>query len=408
MRILFIHQNFPGQFGRLARRLADDPKNTVVTLGEQRKGKRFSHPGVQDYWYPKPKGAGKETHNYLRRLEGDTRRAQTVYRALRTLKDRGFTPDVVCAHPGWGETLFLKDVFPSARLLCYWEFYYNAHQGGHGFDPEFPVDENSVLKLRMTNATQLQAFADCDMGMTPTLWQKSRFPTFMQKCMVQVHDGIDTDAVRPDPDASFQVGKSGPVLTAEDEVLTYVARNLEPYRGFHSFMRALPAILEQRPECRVLVVGADGVSYGSRPPGGTTYRRMYMEETGLDSDRVHFLGRISYAEYLSVLRISSVHLYLTYPFVLSWSCLEAMSAGCVVVGSATSPVTEVIRDGENGFLIEDMLAPQCVADKVVEMLGRRRELEKIRRAARKTVVEGYDFKRVCLPRQLKLIKALAE
>jgi len=406
MRILFIHQNFPGQFGRLARRLAGDPNNTVVTLGEQKNGKRFSHPDVQDYWYPKPKGAGKDTHHYLRRLEGDTRRAQAVYRALRTLKNKGFRPDVVCAHPGWGETLFLKDVFPHTRLLCYWEFYYNAYQGGHGFDPEFPADENSVLKLRLTNATQLQAFADCNMGMTPTAWQKSRFPKFMQEKMVTIHDGIDTDEVRPDPEASFQIGKNGPELNSEDEVLTYVARNLEPYRGFHSFMRALPSILERRPNCRVLVVGADGVSYGSRPPKGTTYRQMYMEETGLHSDRVHFLGRLSYADYLSVLRISSAHLYLTYPFVLSWSFLEAMSAGCVVVGSATSPVTEVIRDGENGFLIEDMLDPQSVADKVVETLGRRRDLEEVRRAARQTVVEGYDFKRVCLPRQLELIQTL--
>jgi len=405
MQILFIHQNFPGQFGRLASHLADDPNNTVVTLGERKEGKRFPHAKVHDYWYPKPKGGGPQTHGYIRGLEADTRRGQSVYRAMRTLKGKGYSPDVVYGHPGWGDTLFVKDVFPDAKLICFWEFFYSNEGSDRNFDPEFPSTEDGMLRTRMLNSTQLLAFESSDWGITPTMWQKSQFPSFMQETMSQVFDGIDTDIVRPNPDAVVQIS-DGPKLARDDEVLTYIARNLEPYRGFHTFMRSLPSILERRPNCQVLIVGEDGVSYGKRLPEGETYKQMYQDEVGFESDRIHFLGRLSYSNYLSVLQVSSVHLYLTYPFVLSWSCVEAMGVGCAVIGSATPPVQELLIDDENGLLVEDMLDPQGVADKVVETLERRNDLDEIRQAARQAIVENYDFKTVCLPQQIELIRRL--
>lgn len=407
MQLLFLHKNLPGQFSRLAPALARDPAHTVWTLGEQRPGKRFLHPGVRDYWYPVPVGAGNDTHPYVRSFEANVRRGQSVYSALQRMKTLGCTPDVVVGHPGWGETLFVKDVFPRTKLLCYWEFFYRSQGADLGFDPEFPVSQNVILRNRMLNATQLTAFEPCDWGVVPTRWQESLFPECMRERMTRVFDGVDTKEVRPDPAAVFQV-PNGPKLSRNDEVLTYVARNLEPYRGVHSLIRALPSILKRRPHCRVLVVGEDGVSYGQHLPEGQTYKQRYLDEVGLHSERVHFLGRLSYEQYLAVLQVSSVHLYLTYPFVLSWSFMEALAAGCLVLGSATAPVLEVLRDGENGLLVPDMLDPACVADRTVEALARRGGLDGLRETARRTALEQYDFERVSLPAYERMLRSLGE
>ena len=404
MRILFLHQNFPGQFGRLAAHLAQDTDNQVVTLGEQKGGKRFRVAGVHDYWYAAPDKASDATHHYLRRLEGEVRRGQGAYRAMRELKKKGFDPDVVYAHPGWGEALFAKDIFPKAKLICFWEWYYNAFDGGHGYDPEFPAALDSVLRTRITNATHLLTYPAADWGITPTQWQRNRFPEFMHRNMSVIHDGIDTTLVKPDPDVVFQVSGTDIAVTRKDEVLTYVSRNLEPYRGFHTFMRALPEILESRPNCRVLIAGENGVSYGAKLPKGQTYKQKYLDETGLKSDRVHFLGRLPYMDYLKMLQVSTVHTYLTYPFVLSWSSMEAMAAGCLMVGSDTPPVREVLEDEKNGRLVRKPLDPKAVAERIVDTLAEAPELKHLRDNARRSMVENYDFKTVCLPKQLEMIR----
>jgi glycosyltransferase involved in cell wall biosynthesis len=265
--------------------------------------------------------------------------------------------------------------------------------------------------VRIKNATQLLSFEGADAGISPTAWQKSRYPADWQPRIAQCHDGIDTQRVCPDPTATVKLpAKVGAgetamsELTPADEVVTYVARNLEPYRGFHTFMRAVPAILEQRPNVRILVVGGDEVSYGRPPEGGGTFRERYSKDWGPDVDqsRVHFLGRIPYADYLRVLHISSLHVFLTYPFVLSWSMLEAMSAGCLVLGSATPPVMEVIRDGENGFLT-DFFDAQPLAERVTELLAARSDLTSIRHAARETIRASYDLDDICLPQMLKML-----
>jgi glycosyltransferase involved in cell wall biosynthesis len=214
--------------------------------------------------------------------------------------------------------------------------------------------------------------------------------------------------VAPDRSATFKIPQTDIALTGEDEVVTYVARNLEPYRGFPSFMRSLPVILAQRPKAQVLVVGGDGVSYGPKPPKGTTFRALLLKELGcgIDLTRVHFLGRIPYSSYVRLLQVSRVHVYLTYPFVLSWSMLEAMSAGCLVVGSSTPPVKEVIRDGRNGLLV-DIFSPDAISRRVIEGLANRENFDAIRISARKTIIEHYDLKTICLPAQLRLLNMAA-
>ncbi|MES2606798.1 MAG: glycosyltransferase family 4 protein [Pseudomonadota bacterium] len=407
---LFVHQNFPGQFPHITSALADRG-HTVVAIGEAKRLKQRAkpHPRIQLFGYAEPAGSSKETHHYLQGLEGHVRRGQAVFRLAQALIKKGFKPDVVVAHPGWGEALFLKDAFPHARHIQYLEFFYGAVGADVGFDPEFPTSVDLNCKVRIKNATQLLSFEYADAGIAPTQWQKSRYPADWQQRITCLHDGINTATVRPTDDASFTVktteGSTPLRLTGADEVLTYVARNLEPYRGFHTFMRAVPALLEKHSAAQLIIVGGDGVSYGRAPSDNLTYREHYLREWGsnVDRSRVHFVGKLSYADYLSVLQISSLHIYLTYPFVLSWSMLEAMSAGCAVLGSATAPVQEVITEGRNGFLT-DFFDSAALAQRASDLLANRKELASVRQAARQTVIEHYDLHRLCLPRMLELLR----
>jgi len=403
MNFLFVHQNFPGQFRHVAAALAD-AGHGVVAVGDAAnlKGRPLLHPRIRLLAYTFERGGSAQTHHYIRDFEGAVRRGQAVARLALGLKEKGFMPEVVVAHPAWGEALFLRDLFPTARQVYYFEYFYRAEGGDVGFDPEFPLTFDGQFKLRVKNSTQLLSLEAADDGLAPTEWQRSRYPAEFRDKIRVIHEGVDTNLVRPDPQAQFEA--DGVRLAAGDEVVTYVSRNLEPYRGFHVFMRALPRILEARPQARVLIVGGDDVSYGRRLPEGETYRELYCKELGerVDWSRVHFLGRLPYAGYLKVLQVSAVHVYLTYPFVLSWSMLEAMAAGCVVVASATPPVEEVIRDGENGLLV-DFFDLDGLADRVIEVLANPARYGTMRARAREAVVQRYDLKTHCLPEMLEYL-----
>ena len=407
MNILFLHQNFPAQFRHIAAHFAADPAHRVIAIGEAGNLKRAVglHPGIELRPYPAPEAAGQATHRYLQGYEAAIRRAEEVARIALQLKATGFHPDLVVAHPGWGEPLFLRDIFPAARLILHAEYYYHATGADVGFDPEFPPAADDAFRLRIKNTTQWMSMENADLLLAPTRWQQSRFPDIVQSRIRVVHDGIDSRLVAPDTTARIALARAGIALGAADEIVTYVARNLEPYRGFHIFMRALPALLRERPRARVLIVGGDQVSYGSKPAGDKTWRQMLQDEVRgqLDPARVHFLGRIPYADYLRLLQVSTVHAYLTYPFVLSWSLLEAMSAGCMVVASNTAPVAEVIRHGENGWLA-DFFDHQALAATLAQAIEQRTQLIPIRAAARQTIIDGYDLHTVCLPRQLALLQ----
>ncbi len=403
MKILFVHQNFPGQYLHLARHLGSQPGNEIVFITQRSDA---TLPGVKNIVYKPHRGVTQSQHHYLVDTEAGLLNAQAVARVALDLKQSGFVPDVMLGHNGWGETWYLKDVYPGTPLIGYFEFFYRFLGADVGFDPDEPQIFDTAPRIRTKNLGNLIGLDAADMGQTPTQWQRSCYPAGYQHKLHVTHEGIDTELVKPDPHARLSLPELGIELRRDDEVVTYVARNLEPYRGFPQFMRSLPAILEQRPNARVLIVGGDEVSYGHRLPDGQTHKQRMLAELGssLDRKRVHFLGKVPYSVFLKILQVSRVHVYLTFPFVLSWSMLEAMSAGCLVVGSRTAPVEELIRDGENGLLV-DFFNPTAIAERVVEVLAAGREdYADIRQAARHTIVENYDLKTICLPAQLQLLE----
>ncbi|MBB2485156.1 glycosyltransferase [Mitsuaria sp. WAJ17] len=372
MRILLIHQNFPGQFRHVAAEWARRPGWQVIGIGRDTAPGLPGVPGLRLIRYKPHRGVHREQHHYLRRMEDAVLHGQAVARVLLQLKKEGFTPDVILAHPGWGETLYAKDVFPHTRLVHYCEWFYNTPPldgldqldratwpyADVGYDPEFPVTFDDLARIRSWNALHLLNLQNCDAGISPTHWQKAQHPAAYLDKITVAHEGIDTENLGPDPNAVIKT-PSGEILRANDPdkpVITYVARNLEPYRGFHTFMRALPAVQREHKNAHVVIVGGDEVSYGARPKDAKNWREKMLAEVGsqLDPTRTHFVGKVPYADYKRVLQVSAAHVYLTYPFVLSWSCLEAMATGCFVVGSDTAPVREVLVEGQRSVKVETL------------------------------------------------------
>ena len=408
MKILFIHQNFPGQFKFLAPALAQQGHSVVAMTMQKTEAKAWQ--GVRLFHYAAKRGTTPNAHPWVTDFETKTIRAEACFRAALKLRAEGFTPDVIVAHHGWGESLFLKDVWPHAKLAIYCEFYYHPHGADVGFDPEFPVnDEGEVCRLRLKNLNNLLHFEVADAGISPTHWQASTFPEPFKTKITVVHDGIDTVALAPDPSVSLTLN-GNLVLTRKDEVITFVNRNLEPYRGYHIFMRALPEILKRRPKARVLIVGADDVSYGARPENGQKWKDIFAKEvrpliSDADWSRVHFLGNVPYTAFIPLLQLSSVHVYLTYPFVLSWSLLEAMSVGCAIVASDTQPLHEAIKHDETGRLV-NFFDVQKLASEVCGLLDDPEERARLGANARAFAQTNYDLQTVCLPRQLAWVQTL--
>lgn len=398
-----MHQNFPGQYKHLAPALSRKGHRVVaIGIGDRK------IEGVEYFYYRPKRGTSDKTHPWVTDFEAKVIRGEACALACNQVKARGFIPDVICAHPGWGEALLLREVWPQAKQLHFVEFFYGAIGRDVGFDPEFPSPEFSGnCRLRIKNTNNLLNLFDMDRGISPTLWQRSTVPEQFQKQIDVIHDGVDTERLRPDSSAVLHARNDRDEeiqLTADNRVITFINRNLEPSRGYHQFMRALPMIQTMDPDIQIVIIGGDGVSYGAAPESGS-WKQKYLEEVEdqINLERIHFLGKVSYSQFVSAMQISSAHIYLTYPFVLSWSMLEAMSLGAAIVGSKTPPVEEIISDRVNGRLV-DFFDPQEIAQVAVEVANSANT--EIRAKARQTIVDHYDLNSICLPRQIELIENL--
>jgi glycosyltransferase involved in cell wall biosynthesis len=412
MKILFIHQNFPGQFKHLAPALA--AKGYDVRAMTMKKDQPSFWNDIELVPYTALRSSSATVHPWVLDLETKVIRGESAFRKMMSMKESGYVPELVIAHPGWGESLFLKDVWPDVKLGLYCEFYYQKVGADSNFDQEFQKEESDrSCRLLVKNMPQEAQMRFADAAISPTRWQADSYPEpFRQKISV-VHDGIDTITVRPESAARmvFKTTKGSLVLTRKDEVITFVNRNLEPYRGYHIFMRILPELLRRRPKARVLIVGGDSVSYGAKPPEGKNWKQIFIDEvrSGISDDnwsRVHFLGNIPYNHFISLLQLSTVHVYLTYPFVLSWSLLEAMSAGCAIVASRTQPVEEVIQHGETG-LLADFFDVNALTNEICALLDDPIQRKRLGESARELIRAEYDLQSICLPKQLCWVDQLA-
>jgi glycosyltransferase involved in cell wall biosynthesis/parvulin-like peptidyl-prolyl isomerase len=399
MRILFLHPNFPAQFRHVAAALAKDSSNQVFFGTNRREG---SLPGVNKVFYKAKREARPETHHYVRPLENAVLQGQAVFRMAEQLKAREFVPDVVYGHSGWGPTLFIKDIFPQAKLLCYFEWFYHAHGSDADFDPNESLNADDEARIRIKNSPILLDLYSCDSGLSPTYWQRQQFPSEYQSKINVIHDGIDTDFFRPKPGAKLVLPSKNLDLSHVDEIVTYATRGMEPYRGFPQFMEAVALLQQRRPNCHVVVVGENRVAYGKKLADGQTYKDLMLDKFPIDQSRIHFTGWLPYEEYLQVLQASCAHVYLTRPFVLSWSLLESLCTGCLVVASRTAPVMEVIQDGVNG-LLADFFSPEEICERIEEALNHPDKMASIRAKARETVEKYYNLS-VLLPKHLQWIQ----
>lgn len=407
VRILFLHQNFPGQFLHVAHALKQQGGHDLLVVTDARNARARLIPTRTYAFTPSPLSDHPLADHYAQRVA----RGRAVAEVLLGMRAEGFAPDLVIGHGGWGETPFVKDVWPKTKILLHAEFYYSAHGADVGFDPEFGPDPEDLAvrcRIRARNAAMLQALTDADAGVAPTRWQASRFPETLRDKIAVIHEGVDAFRARPDAEAAIRLARDDLTLRGGDEVVTFVNRNFEPYRGYHIFARAMPEILRRRPKARVVLVGGDEHTYGPAPPPGKSWKKIFLDEVrdDLDMSRVHFVGKAPHPMYLRVLQISAAHVYLTYPVALSWSMLEAMSLGAPVIGLATPPVEEVIEHGRNALLVP-LFDSKALCESVVGVLDGTQDLAPMRRAARQTILDEFDLERQCLPKWLQLIATIA-
>lgn len=401
-RILFIHQNFPGQFPHIAATALAKGYKVAAIGGVTAKGV----PGIDVRRWNLNRGSTKGIFDHATRAEADLMRAQAAADAAAILKADGFIPDLIIGHPGWGETIHMSEVFPGVPQILFGEFFYKSHGADVAFDPEFETSSPfSDRRVHAKNAGLSLAYCMADVIVCPTPFQAQTLPESLQPRVRILHEGVDIGKARRRPDARFKL-KTGGVLDGTTPVVTFINRNFERLRGFHVFMRALPAFLERCPTAQVLLIGADsGKTYGGDRPDGKSWKQAMLDEVGdrLDLTRVHFTGPLPHADMVAAMSISWAHVYYTYPFVLSWSLVEAMACECLILGSDTGPVRDAISNGVNGVL-NDFFDVDALANAMAQACETPEAFQQMRQNAKATALRLFDRETVGVPGWMALIE----
>jgi glycosyltransferase involved in cell wall biosynthesis len=401
--ILFVHTNFPAQFGRLSLAMRHSGRR-VLAIASDTAG---AVSGVQIIKWKPSREAAKDGWPLINRFENDLIRGRAAADRALALKKQGFSPKVIVGHPGWGEMMFMSDIFPEAKIVAYGEYYVLGRGGDIGFDPVLgPWTLEHEIRGHTINAVMAMAYAEADAIVCPTPYQAGLMPKGVRERVRIIHEGVDTERLQPNAAAGFALA-DGRIVGRGTPLITYASRKLEPLRGYHVFMRALPKVMAALPTAEVLVIGTEGHGYGFAPPVGESWKARYFDEVKdkIDVSRVHFTGKLEYPRFTAALQASAAHVYYTYPFVLSWSLLEAMACGALIVGSDTDPVRDLIVHGQNG-LLGDFFDIEGLADRLIEACERPKAFESLRKAARQTVAASYDTAKHSLPQWIKLIEEL--
>lgn len=384
--VLFVHNNFPAQFrdlalGLLARGVP------CCAIGQDHAGVMAQ---VRTARYSLPRGSTPGIYPLAVRAEADLIRGRTAYDAAKALQAEGWDPEIIVGHPGWGEMTFLREAFPNARQVAFAEYYYRGRGMDVGFDTEFfPFEQESVFRAEAKNAVMGLAYAEADAIVSPTEFQASALPRPFRERARVIHEGVDVEAIHPAPAEAFTLD-DGRVIAPGAPVITHVNNNMEPLRGLHILARALPRVLEAMPDAQVLIVGdAAKRPYGGQAPDERTWRDVCFDGVAYDPARVHFLGRVPHERMLSALRLGVAHVYYTYPFVLSWSLVEAMASGCYVIGSDTPPLHDAIEDGVNGRLLP-FFDVAALSDALISACRNPAASAPLRAAARAKAVASFD------------------
>lgn len=410
MNYLFIHQNFPGQFCHVASELAEQG-HTVIGLGiNSADPNKPLHEKVKHIRYKLMRSSGKDTHPLARETEAKAIRGESCAAACRELKKQGFKPDVIYGHPGWGELLFIKTIWPDVPLISFQEYFYNEHGYDANFDPEFAVERDWFQQsmLIMKNAYLYLTLEQADWNVSPTHFQAGTYPEKWKNKFSVIHDGVNVKVAKPSKQMISIKLNDGCTINSDNQVITFMNRRMEPYRGFHTFVRSIPKIQRKFPNAHIVIMGGlTGTSYGAPCEKGEWKDHFLKEIKGqYDPALVHFTGTIPYKNYIHLLQISKCHVYLTYPFVLSWSMLEAMACECPLVASDTAPVREVVTHGKDGLLF-DFFSPEQLAETVGIMLKNPANGKKLGKAARQNILKNYNLDD-CIQKQLTLIQMVQD
>ena len=409
MRILFVHCNYPAQFRHLSQHLAADRNNEIVFLCQNKEWTAKDFPNLKLSRYQLGREPKSELcHPYLRRYETAVLHGQAALREALRLRQDGFEPDLIIGHSGFGNTLYLKEVWPNAKFIGYFEWFYRSQGSDVGFGNTQPPSPDTSLRVHTYNSPIVMDLAQADAAICPTRWQANQFPPAMRQHLSVIFDGVDIDHLPLVEQGSrrhtlnLEAGDAKVNIPADVPLVSYVTRCFEPYRGWPQVAEGLALLMQRNPRAHVLLVGSDEVAYGAKRGDGLSWREWALEKWHMDPSRLHQLPALGYDDYKRVIQRSWVHVYWTVPFILSWSLMEAMASGCCIVASSTPPVEEVITSGNQGQLV-DFFDPDALGQQVDHLLQSFDQRNKLGKSARQRILEGgYDLQNA-LKQQLQLL-----